>query len=93
MSKELVFGSQQLAGTERYGSTSNTEVAGIMPAYMMPGTEPAPPSGVEYKTAMPTCIGLNLKEERCMAPKAKGTDFCIGHLNRQAKEAKLAEKD
>ena len=46
MSKELVFGSQQLAGTERYGATSNTEVAGIMPAYMMPGTEPAPPSGV-----------------------------------------------
>lgn len=93
MSKQSIYGSQQLAGTERYGATSNTETSGFMPAYASPGTEPAPPSGVEYKTAMPTCVGLNLKEERCMAPKAKGTDFCIGHLNRQAKEAKLAEKD
>jgi hypothetical protein len=40
---------------------------------------------------MPTCIGFNLKEERCRAPKAKGTDFCIGHLKRMEKLAKSKE--
>jgi hypothetical protein len=24
---------------------------------------------------------MNKKEEECKAPKAKGTDYCIGHLN------------
>jgi hypothetical protein len=40
---------------------------------------------------MPTCVGFNLKEERCRAPKAKGTDYCIGHLKRIEKEAKSKE--
>jgi hypothetical protein len=28
---------------------------------------------------------MNKKEEQCKAPKAKGTDYCVGHLNRLKK--------
>ena len=35
--------------------------------------------GVHYKNGL--CQAMNSKEEECKAPKAKGTDYCIGHLN------------
>lgn len=82
-----VYTTQVPAGCEMYGSPKpGQEVSGIMPDYIQSNTELAPPSGNEYKAAMPTCIGFNLKEERCRAPKAKGTDYCIGHLKRLEKE-------
>ena len=92
MTRQPVYTSQVLAGCEMYNSPRpGQDVAGIMPSYVQSNTELAPPSGVEYVAAMPTCIGFNLKEDRCRAPKAKGTDFCIGHLKRMEKLAKSKE--
>jgi hypothetical protein len=92
MNKQVVYTTQVPAGCEMYNSPKpGHEVAGIMPSYVQSNTELAPPSGVEYVAAMPTCVGFNLKEERCRAPKAKGTDYCIGHLKRIEKEAKSKE--
>ena len=93
MNRQPVFQSQVPAGCEMYNSPkAGQDVAAIMPNFIQSGTELAPPSGVEYKAAMPTCIGLNLKEERCRAPQAKGTEYCIGHLKRLQKQAKATEE-
>lgn len=87
-----MYTTQVPEGCEMYNSPkSGQEVAGIMPSYVQSNTQLAPPSGVEYVAAMPTCVGFNLKEERCRAPKAKGTDYCIGHLKRIEKAAKSKE--
>ena len=92
MTRQPMFTTQILAGCEMYNAPKDgQEIAGIMPSYMQSNTEPAPPSGIEYKAAMPTCTGLNAKEERCRAPKAKGTEFCIGHLKASEKAAKSKE--
>lgn len=93
MTRQPVFTSQILAGCEMYNSPRpGQDVASIMPSFVQSNTELAPPSGVEYIPPIPTCTHWNeMKEKRCRAPKAKGTDFCIGHLNQQAKLAKSKE--
>lgn len=41
----------------------------------------APPGGVEY-AGHTRCIANNYS---CNAPRAKGTDYCVGHLRGQEK--------
>jgi len=88
MPRETVHQNQGLAGTERYGAVHGFETSPMMPSYVQSNTEPAPPSGVEYGL-IGTCIGQKIGTvEKCSAPKAQGTDYCIGHLRRITKEAR-----
>lgn len=95
MNKELVGQGQGLAGTEPYGTIAGTQRVGSgLAGYHGKGVELAPPSGVEYKTPTPHCTALSIKEEECLAPRAKGTLFCIGHLRQIEKlEAKKKEQE
>jgi len=85
MSKQTQGQSQGLSGTEPYGTVAGTQHIGNgRMQWHGPGVELAPPSGiayggVHYKNGL--CQAMNSKEEECKAPKAKGTDYCIGHLN------------
>ena len=90
MAREHVQSNQGLEGTEPYGSHEGVSSVGstISKVNTGPGIEPAWPTLNPVKTAMPTCVGLNLQQERCMAPRAKGTEHCIGHLRRIEKESK-----
>ena len=86
MNKEITNRGQMLVGTEVYGTASNVETASIMPSYIQSGTELAPPSGNDYIPPVPTCTYWNeITEMGCRAPKAKGTEFCIGHIRHNAK--------
>lgn len=51
-------------------------VQGIRPSANVPGSRLASGSA-PYLGRGHYCAGL---DDTCMAPKAKGTDFCIGHL-------------
>lgn len=94
MNKEMQNQSQGLAGTQPYGTVEGARHVGNgRLAYHGSGVEIAPPSGiayggVHYKRGL--CQAMNKKEEECKAPKAKGTDYCIGHLNALNK---LGEKE
>ena len=85
MNKNTVGQSQGLAGTEPYGTVAGTQHVGNGRLRQHgEGVELAPPSGIAYggvyyKNGL--CQAMNMKEEPCKAPKAKGTDYCIGHLN------------
>ena len=80
-----------LSGTERYGSVHNLEVEARMPSYVQSGTALAPPSGVEYEGEH-SCIFVRDDGSQCKGPKAKDTDFCIGHLRSIEKAQKEAEE-
>jgi len=85
MSKETRGQGQALAGTQPYGTVAGARHIGSgMADYHGEGVEIAPPSGipyggVHYKNGL--CQAMTNKEEQCKAPKAKGTDYCAGHLN------------
>jgi hypothetical protein len=89
MNKETVGAGQGLAGTQPYGTVAGAQHIGNgRMGYHGQGIEIAPPSGVAYggvfyKNGL--CQAMNQKEEPCKAPKAKGTDYCVGHLNRMNK--------
>jgi hypothetical protein len=86
MQKQTIHQHQGLTGTERYGTVHGVETSALMPSYVQADTELAPPSGVEYGL-IGTCIGQKIGTvEKCSAPKAQGTDYCIGHLRRITKE-------
>jgi len=92
--KEPAYKSQMPAGAERYGATTGTEQAAIMPVHIMPGVEPAPPSGNKYEGHQGVCNFLSETEEGCRAPRAKGTDYCIGHLRHfEKKELEAEDKE
>jgi len=82
MQRTTVHQSQGLAGTERYGAVHGTEVSQILPSYVQAGTEPAPPSGVAPKSRLDHCTGFTERGKGCTAPKAKGTEYCVGHLRK-----------
>ena len=85
---------QGLAGTEPYGSVAGAaHIGNGRMAYHGQGVEVAPPSGVEYKTPTPHCTALSAKEEECLAPRAKGTLFCIGHLRQVEKKLAAEQKE
>jgi len=50
-------------------------VSGIRPAQAAPGSKMAPPSAPYI--GRNRCIANN---DTCEGPKAKGTDYCAGHL-------------
>lgn len=88
-----------LAGTERYGTVHGTAVEARMPTFVQAGTQLAPPSGVPYTGKYQSCAFIKEDNTQCKGPKAKGTEFCIGHLRsiekalkEQAKEETPAEQ-
>lgn len=85
MNRQTVHQHQALNGTERYGAAPNVEPAGRNSIYLVEGVEPAPPSGVPYGGVTyknGTCTAETNNGDFCMAPKAKGTEFCIGHIKK-----------
>lgn len=89
--KRPIYESQMPAGAERYGATSGIQQAGTMPYHIVPGVEPAPPSGNKYEGDQGVCSFVFETHEQCRGPRAKGTDFCIGHLRHFEKELKNQE--
>lgn len=83
---------QGLSGTERYGATSNIEQRAMMPTFAQPGTQLAPNSGNPYVPKYESCAIVRENGDRCKGPKAKGTEYCIGHLRAMEKAAKAAEE-
>ena len=84
--------SQALAGTERYGSTNGLQQGASLPTFAQPGTQLAPPSGNPYVPKYESCAIVRDNGDRCKGPKAKGTEYCIGHLRAMEKAAKAAEE-
>ena len=86
---------QGLPGTEPYGVVAGTRHVGSGYAgYHGNGVQLAPPSGVEYKTPTPHCTAISSREEECLAPRAKGTLFCIGHLRQlENKQAEIEKEE
>ncbi len=82
-----------MAGVERYGAIHGLEVEARMPSFIgRSGTELAPPSGNPYAGKYQTCLVVRADGAQCKGPKAKGTDFCIGHLRSMEKAQKEQEK-
>lgn len=85
MNKQTTGQNQALAGTQPYGYVEGARhISNGRADYHGEGVEIAPPSGIAYggvfyKNGL--CQAMNKKEEQCKAPKAKGTDYCVGHLN------------
>ena len=57
-------------------------VSGIRPAGNIEGSKLAPGSGPYV--GRNKCIA---KEDTCEGPRASGTEYCVGHLRSQKKEA------
>lgn len=81
------------AGVERYNTVHDREVEARMPSFIgRSGTQLAPPSGTPYVPKYESCAIVRENGDRCKGPKAKGTDYCIGHLRAMEKAAKAAEE-
>ncbi len=92
MNTQPINTSQGLAGTEPYGAARNVISASMQPVYVNTGTEPAFPSGNKYEGKSGVCIHEGMDGLGCKAPRAKGTDFCIGHLRKIEKALKAKEE-
>lgn len=94
MNKQTQGAGQGLAGTQPYGTVQGARHIGSAVAdYHGKGVELAPPSGVEHKLDNITCTAMGKKEIKCMAPRAKGSLFCIGHLRQVEKKLAAQEKE
>lgn len=94
MPTQPVHVSQGLAGTQAYGTVNGVETAAILPYYIQPGTEPAFPSGNKYEGKQGVCVHIDPKTgDGCRGPRAKETDFCIGHLRAIEKWLKASEAE
>jgi hypothetical protein len=92
MSTQPIHTAQGLAGTQPYGATNGTETAAILPAYIQSGTEPAFPSGNKYEGKQGVCVHVGEDGMQCRGPRAKQTDFCIGHLRAIEKFIKATQQ-
>lgn len=91
MSTEPIYKAQGLAGTEPYGAVAGVKPAGVQSVYAQPGTEPAFPSGNKYEGKQGVCVHVGDDGMQCRGPRAKDTDFCIGHLRAIEKWIKATE--
>lgn len=91
MSTEPIYKAQGLAGTQPYGASPGAETAAILPVYINAGTEPAFPSGNKYEGKQGVCVHIGEDGMQCRGPRAKQTDFCIGHLRAIEKWIKASE--
>lgn len=67
-------------------SMYGTPAAGTSSRLSTPTSRPAPWSGIEYVSPREGKCGA--KDDTCEGPRAKGTDFCIGHLRAVEKAAR-----
>lgn len=92
MTRQSVYQGQMGQGIERYGAVAGVEIASVLPNYVQTGTEPAPPSGNKYEGKQGVCIHVGADGMQCRGPRAKETDFCIGHLRAIEKLIKASQK-
>jgi len=92
MQRQTAQQGQGLAGTERYGTVHSTEVRQLIPAHQQPGVQPAPPSGVKFGIK-DQCTFIKMDGEKCMAPRKKTSDFCVGHTRQIAKKQQAEQKE
>lgn len=83
---------QGTPGVERYGAVHDRDIEAKMPSFVQSNTQLAPPSGNPHVGKYQSCIVVRQDGAQCKGPKAKGTDFCIGHLRSMEKAAKAAEE-
>jgi hypothetical protein len=81
-----------IAGVERYGLVHGLETETRMPSFVQSNTSLAPPSGNPYLGKYQTCLIIRNDGGQCKGPRAKGTDYCIGHLRSMEKAQKEQEK-
>jgi len=93
MSTQPMYKAQGLAGTEPYNAAQGVQLAGVQPVYMQPGTEPAFPTGNKYEGKKGVCVHTGEDGMQCRGPRAKETDFCIGHLRAIEKWIKASEAE
>lgn len=91
MTKNFANESQMLEGCEPYGTPrGGVSVAAIAPAHIQSGTEPAPPSGIEFDYGYPPCTATRTDGMPCTARRVAGGDVCRGHRNQELHYAKKA---
>jgi len=84
--RQSPFQGQMLAGTQAYGTVVGTSLPNRQSVLGGEGTEPAGETGNAYIPPVPTCTHYNeMKQLRCRAPQAQGTELCIGHIKQYAK--------
>lgn len=88
MNREAVVGQFIPEGCERYGSTPDSGIGNVVSVYMIPGTEPASPSGVPWGV-QDHCEYHYPEGHDCRAPKVRGDNFCIGHKRARIKLEQL----
>lgn len=89
MNKESVYTNQCPAGCEPVYSAAGELVTTAMPAHIQAGTSLAPFSGVAYERDSDDFC--RAKDNTCGARKAKGTDYCVGHLRSMEKQSQTYE--
>ena len=92
MQRQTAQAGQGLAGTERYGTVHSTEVRQLIPAHIQPGVEPAPPSGVKFGIK-DQCSFIKADQEKCLAPRKRDGQYCIGHTRHLAKKQAAEKKE
>jgi hypothetical protein len=70
-----------MAGTPAYSYYGVSAIRDSRP-YATADASPAPAGGMPY-LGHTRCMA---NEETCQGARAKGTDYCIGHLRQKAKE-------
>lgn len=89
MNRDSIYTNQCPAGCEPAYSAVGDLVTTAMPAHIQTGTSPAPFTGVDYERDTDDFCRAN--DNTCRGRKAKGTDYCMGHLRSFMKEAEKHE--
>jgi hypothetical protein len=76
-----------MAGVPAYSLYGVSAMRDSRPAVAPEGSRPAPPGGMPY-TGHTRCMA---NEATCQGHRAKGTDYCMGHLRQMAREIKERE--
>ena len=85
MNKQPVYMSQTPEGCEVQGSGGNADrVTSVSMVNTGPNIEPVQFSGIEYERETDRFCTAN--DNTCKAPRANGTEFCIGHLRAHLKK-------
>ena len=80
-------------GCEPFGTPrGDVNISAIMPSYIQPGTELAPPSHIAFDYGYEPCAATRTDGMPCTARRIAGGDKCRGHKiqdNRNAKKEAL----
>lgn len=91
MTKNFASQSPMPQGCEPYGTPrGDISISAITPSHIQPGTEMAPPSGIEFDYGYPPCTAIRTDGIPCTARRVSGGEVCRGHRNQEITKAKKA---